>query len=122
MGQQIIARLLPLLEKINWPTTEAATEQGRQSFLVGLEKVDDYSGDPTQLTAALKTFVTGGSLPFAYAGVAYTLIAASEEKDGSYDAGGLEAAMDWPPMNEKRAASLVAAWKGRWISCKRLWM
>ncbi len=95
MGQQIIAKLLPLLEKINWPATEAATEQGRQSFLVGLEKVDAYSGDPNQLTAALKTFVTGGSRPFAYAGVAYTLIAASQEKDGSYFSGGLEAAMDW---------------------------
>jgi tetratricopeptide (TPR) repeat protein len=95
MGQQIIAKFLPLLEKINWPITEAATEQGRQSFLVGLEKVDDYSGDPNQLTAALKTFVTGGSRPYAYAGVAYTLIAASQEQDGSYDAGGLEAAMDW---------------------------
>ena len=95
MGQQIIARLLPLLEKINWPADETATEQGRQSFLVGLEKVDDYSGDPNQLTAALKTFVTGGSRPFAYAGVAYTLIAASQEKDGSYFSSGLDAAMDW---------------------------
>lgn len=95
MGQQIIAKLLPLLEKINWPATEAATEQGRQSFLVGLEKVDAYSGDPNQLTAALKTFVTGGSRPYAYAGVTYTLIAASQEKDGSYSPEGLEAAMDW---------------------------
>lgn len=95
MGQQIIAKLLPLLEKINWPAEETATEQGRQSFLVGLEKVDDYSGDPSQLTAALKTFVTGGSRPFAYAGVAYTLIAAAQEKDGSYFSGGLDAAVDW---------------------------
>jgi tetratricopeptide (TPR) repeat protein len=95
MGQQLIAKLIPLLEKISWPATEAATEQGRQSFLVGLEKVDAYSGDPNQLTAALKTFVTGGSRPFAYAGVSYILIAAAQEKDGSYDPDGLEAAMDW---------------------------
>jgi len=95
MGQQIIAKLLPLLEKINWPVSEVATEQGRQSYLVGLEKVDTYSGDPNQLTAALKTFVTGGSQPYAFAGVAYALIAAAQEKDGSYYLGGLEAAMDW---------------------------
>ena len=84
MGQQIIAKLIPLLEKINWPASVDATEQGRRSFLVGLEKVDAYSGNPNQLTAALKTFVTGGSRPYAYAGVAYTLVAASHEKDGSY--------------------------------------
>ena len=95
MGQQILAKLIPLLEKINWPATTAATEQGRQSYLVGLEKVDSYSGDPNQLTAALKTFVTGGSQPFAFAGVAYTLIAAAQEKDGSYAPDGLEAAMSW---------------------------
>lgn len=95
MGQQLIAKLIPLLEKINWPATEAATEQGRQSYLVGLAKVDEYSGDPNQLTAALKTFVTGGSQPFGFAGVAYTLIAAARESDGSYASGGLEAAMDW---------------------------
>jgi tetratricopeptide (TPR) repeat protein len=95
MGQQIIAKLLPLLEKIKWPVTTAATEQGRQSYLVGLEKVDAYSGDPNQLTAALKTFITGGSQPFAFAGVAYALIAASGEKDGSYVSDGLETAMNW---------------------------
>lgn len=95
MGHQLIAKLIPLLEKINWPATEAATEQGRQSFLVGLEKVDAYSGDPNQLTAALKTFVTGGSQPFAYAGTAYTLIAAAREADGSYASVGLETAWEW---------------------------
>ncbi len=95
MGQQLIAKLVPLLEKVNWPTNPAATEQGRQSYLVGLEKVDAYGGDPNQLTAALKTFVTGGSRPFAYAGAVYTLIAAAEEKDGRYDAEGLDIAMAW---------------------------
>lgn len=95
MGQQIIAKLIPLLNKINWPAEVTATEQGRQSFLVGLEKVDAYSGNPNQLTAALKTFVAGGSRPYAFAGTAYTLIAASREKDGSYAQGGLEAAWEW---------------------------
>lgn len=95
MGQQLIAKLVPLLEKVNWPTDHTATEQGRRSYLVGLEKVDTYNGDPNQLTAALKTFVTGGSRPFAYAGVSYTLIAASEEKDGRYDPEGLDVAMEW---------------------------
>lgn len=95
MGQQIIAKLIPLLEKVRWPETAVATEQGRRSYFVGLEKVDEYSGDPNQLTAALKTFATGESRPFAFAGVAYTLIAASRESDGSYDPDGLDAAMAW---------------------------
>lgn len=95
MGQQIVAKLLPLLQKVKWSTTAVATEQGRQAYFVGLEKVDAYSGDPNQLTAALRTFATGNSQPFAFAGVAYTLIAASREKDGSYAPDGLEAAMEW---------------------------
>ncbi len=95
MGQQLIAKLLLLLEKVNWPTTAVATEQGRLAYFVGLEKVDAYSGDPNQLTAALKTFLTGNSQPFAFAGAAYILIAAAQEKDGGYDPDGLEAAMGW---------------------------
>ncbi|VAW29982.1 hypothetical protein MNBD_CHLOROFLEXI01-5037 [hydrothermal vent metagenome] len=95
MGQQIIAKLLPLLEKVTWPETAVATEQGRQSYFVGLEKVDASSGNPNQLVASLKTFIAGNSQPFAFAGVAYALIAAAREKDGSYAAAGLEAAADW---------------------------
>ena len=95
MGQQIIAKLIPLLGKISWPETADATEQGRQSYLVGLAKVDAYTGDPNQLTAALKTFLSGSSQPYAFAGAACTLIAASQEKDGSYSESGLDAALDW---------------------------
>jgi tetratricopeptide (TPR) repeat protein len=95
MGQQIVAKLLPLLEKIKWPKTAVATEQGRQSYFVGLEKADADSSNPNQLVAALKIFATGGSQPFAFAGAAYILIAAAREKDGSYAAAGLQAAADW---------------------------
>lgn len=95
MGQQIVAKLLPLLQKAKWPLTAVATEQGRQSYFVGLEKVDASGTDPNQLVAALKTFASGDSQPFAFAGVAYALIAAAREKDGSYAPVGLEAAADW---------------------------
>jgi len=95
MGKQLINKLLPVLEKIPWPEQPVATDQGRQAYTIGLEKVDSFDGDPQQLTAALRTFQSGSSQPFAFAGVAYTLIAAAKEKDGSYDQAGLEAAMDW---------------------------
>ncbi|GJM41253.1 MAG: hypothetical protein DHS20C20_15350 [Ardenticatenaceae bacterium] len=107
MGQQIIAKLVPLLSQINWPATETATEQGRRSFLVGLEKVDAYSGNPNQLTAALKTFVTGGSRPYGFAGTAYTLIAASREKDGSYSPGGLATAKEWLDQAQELEPDIV---------------
>ena len=107
MGQQLLEKFIPLLEKINWPSTADATEQGRQSYLVGLEKVDAYEGDPNQLTAALKTFVTGASQPYAFAGAAYVLIAASREKDGSYVEEGLDIAMDWLEKAQELAPDVV---------------
>jgi tetratricopeptide (TPR) repeat protein len=95
MGKELIAKLLPAVEKMQWPQGNTATEQGRQTFTVAVEKVDEYKGDPKTLMAALRTLQTGDSLPYAYGGVACVLVAAAREKDGSYDPAGLEAAMGW---------------------------
>jgi tetratricopeptide (TPR) repeat protein len=95
MGDQLIAKILPALEKMQWPQEPYATEQGRQTFLVGMETLESYTGDPKTLSSALRTFQTGDSLPYAYAGVAFALLMASAENDGSYSQQGLEEAMRW---------------------------
>lgn len=95
MGKNLVAQLVTVLEKISWPDEEQPTDQGWQAYRVGLEKVDSYRDDPKPLAAALRTFQSGGSQPYAFAGVAYTLLAAAREADGSYDEAALELVMAW---------------------------
>jgi len=95
MGKQLLNQLIPHLEKMSWPTNPAATAQGKVTYGIGLDKVESFSGDPRPLAEAIRIFHSGGSEPYAYAGVAYVLVAASQEEDGSYAPAGLDAAMAW---------------------------
>lgn len=95
MSEQLVEKLLLALAKMDWPENPEATEQGRQAYVVGLERLDEYDGDTKFLTAALRTFQSGASLPYAYAGVAYTLVVASREGNGRYAPQGLDEAMKW---------------------------
>lgn len=95
MGQRLVESMLPAINKLQWPEETAATALGRQAYEVGLDKADDYVNDPKVLAAALRTFLTGKSRPYAYAGAAYILIKASREPDGSYSQTGLEKALNW---------------------------
>ena len=60
-----------------------------------MEAVDGYKGNPKVLVDALGTFQSGQSRPFTCAGIAYVLVAASREGDGSYYKNGLIEAMNW---------------------------
>ena len=95
MGQRLVEKMLPALDKMQWPETGAATELGRQTYEVGLDRADDYLNDPKVLASALRTFQTGDSRPYAFAGVAYTLVKASREQNGSYAQSGLAEALTW---------------------------
>jgi len=107
MGEQLLEKLLPLLEKMEWPQLPEATEQGRLAYTVGLERLDEYDGDSKLLSAALRTFQSGASMPYAYAGVAYTLVVASEESDGSYAPSGLDESMKWLEQAQEFAPDIV---------------
>lgn len=95
MGEVLVQKMIPALNKMAWPKSPEATELGRRVYEVGLDQADDYQTDPKILTAALRTFQTSDSRPYACAGVAYTLLKAAREKDGSYAQVGLTAALEW---------------------------
>jgi tetratricopeptide (TPR) repeat protein len=95
MGRALVEKLLPALDQLKWPTSSEASELGRATYMVGLEKADEYSDDPKPLAAAIRTFVSGQSLPYAFAGAAYTLLKAAREADGSYTQIGLDTALEW---------------------------
>lgn len=127
MGEQLLRQLLPYLEKVNWPVEQAATQQGLAAYLIGLDKVESYSGDPKTLAEAVRIFQSGGSAAYAYAGVAYVLLAASLEPDGSYATAGLAAAMDWleraqelapDPVEVNMIEALVYVYNGRFADAR----
>lgn len=95
MGQQLVQQMLGVLAKMDWPKNERATEVGRKAFEIGMEKVDSYEDDPRILGAALRVLQTADSYPYACAGVAYILMAAAREADGSFAPAGLDAALEW---------------------------
>lgn len=95
MGQELVRRIIPAVEKTKWEGADHITQLGLQAYHVGLDSADEYQKDPGPLTAALRIFRSGDCLPLAYAGVAYVLVKASHEDEGKYYRSGLEAAMGW---------------------------
>lgn len=95
MGKQLVGRILTTVKDIKWPETAVATARGKRAYDVALEKVDSYKGDPKDLASALRTAMSGQSRPYACATLAYVIIVASKETDGTYVASGLKAAMHW---------------------------
>ncbi len=95
MGRKLVEKMLPTLNKMDWPESPVASALGLKAYEIGRDKADEYSGDPKSLIAALRIFQSGGSRPFAFAGVAYTLVKAAHESENSYAQKGLDAALDW---------------------------
>lgn len=95
MGKRLVEQMVPSLVKANWPANKQATALGRKTYEIGLDQVDSYTNDPKPLAAALRTFLGGDSEPYAMAGVAYVLLAAAREKDGSYDPDSVRIAQQW---------------------------
>lgn len=107
MGKELVQKMLPVLRATRWPENTEATQLGRKAYLVGLEKVDEFTDDAKILTSAMRTFQSGQSRPYALAGVAYTLVKISGEKDGSYTREGLDAALRWLEEAQDLAPDLL---------------
>jgi tetratricopeptide (TPR) repeat protein len=108
MGELLVKQMLTALEKMRWPEKPVATAVGLETFRVGLQKVNAFRGDPKILGEALRTFQTGDSRPYALAGIAYTLLAAAREQDGSYAQSGLEATMHWLEQAQEMESDIVS--------------
>jgi tetratricopeptide (TPR) repeat protein len=107
MGKILVEKILPVLSKTNWPESQSASELGRQSYELGLDKVDEYYDDPKTLASAIRIFQSGDSQPFAFAGIAYTLLKAAREKDGSYAENGLMSSLEWLENAQNVAPDIV---------------
>lgn len=107
MGADLLAKLLPAVGKMKWPSNDEITEMGIRAYDICLDEVDGYRGDPRDLQRALKSIQSGNCRPLALAGIAYVVLAASEEKDGSYAPEGLQETMKWLERAQEIRPDLV---------------
>lgn len=95
MSETLSQQLNQFINKANWPQGMALTEQSRSAYEQGIDTLNMYRGHPQVLVDALKIFQSCGSLAYAAAGCAYTLMLAAYESGDSYSASGLEFSRDW---------------------------
>ncbi|MCL4867666.1 MAG: tetratricopeptide repeat protein [Anaerolineae bacterium] len=95
MGKKLVDQIVTSLGRATWPAAPGTTALGRKTYEIGLDQADGYRGDPKQLAAALRTFMGGDSQAYAFAGVAYVLLAAAPENDGTIDSSTIEQAQQW---------------------------
>lgn len=107
MGKKVIEHIATVIEQMDWPQLTSATEHGRRIFLQAIERVDEYKGNPEHLIGTLRLLQTADSRPFAFAGVAYTLVGGSKERGGAYDEEGLKVAMIWLEKAQDMEAEIV---------------
>ncbi len=109
MGKKIIKQLIPALDKMKWPDLRAASEKGRRIYAQSVDRIDESQGDVKALSSTLRLLQTADSQPYAFAGVAYVLVAASREATSSdgYYSPGLDAAMAWLEKAQESEPELV---------------
>lgn len=84
-----------MLKKIDMPTDTAVSEDAREIFERGRDMMLMYRGHPDTLMQALHYFMATESRPYAFAGAAQVMYAASYLSGGKYDEEGVRIALKW---------------------------
>ena len=95
MSSQLINTINRLLHSYEWSSESTISPETKEQYERGLDVVHAYRGDPDQLFEALKVFQAIPSRPYAFAGIAYTLLAASYRHDTEYQPEGLKETAQW---------------------------
>ncbi|HSH02884.1 MAG TPA: hypothetical protein VLL52_10230 [Anaerolineae bacterium] len=78
-----------------WPAEMSLTETAKSMFARGIDLVDGYRGWMEPLFEAVMLFRDCGSRPYAFAGMAYALVAASYIDGDAYELEGIEQGQAW---------------------------
>lgn len=84
-----------VVNKINWPKEPDYTDEGKEIFNAGIDKVDGYLADLAHLLDALGLFRQTQSAYLANVGIAYTIFAASQTRTQKYHQKGVALAQEW---------------------------
>lgn len=106
MSSQLIDTINRHLHASQWPSDITTSPATKEQYERGLDAVHAYRGDSEQLFDALRQFQAIPSRPYAFAGVAYTLLAASYLYDTEYQAEGIEEAGRWLVEAQSSAPNL----------------
>ncbi|MGB0387362.1 MAG: tetratricopeptide repeat protein, partial [Ardenticatenaceae bacterium] len=95
MSNEHLNTINELLNSYEWSSEPTVSRETRGQYEQGLDLVHAYRGRPDQLVEAVELFQAIPSRPYACAGVAYTLLAASYLYGTEYDAQGVKQAERW---------------------------
>ncbi len=90
----LISDLIKFIDKMSLPASHRNDANIRRLYEHGLDIINSYRGHPDALLQGLMVFQSTGSVAYAYAGIAYTLVIAASDND-SYDQHGMQTGMDW---------------------------
>ena len=106
MSSQLIDTINRHLHDSQLSSDITTSPASKEQYERGLDAVHAYRGDSQQLFDALRLFQAIPSRPYAFAGVAYTLLAASYLYDTEYQAKGIEEAGRWLVEAQSSAPNL----------------
>lgn len=85
------------------PALSTISNEAQQIYKQGLDKVNEYRGDPRIFSEAIALFEQTGSLPLFYAGIAYVHVVAAYKENIHYDQAELVHAGEWLKKAEEVA-------------------
>lgn len=106
MRKKLVKEVTTAVSEMTWPKLQKRTEQGRRIFLQSLDEVAARQRDPHALLDVLRLLQTADSRPYAQAGVANVLVAASKQAKGYFQPG-LKQAMQWLEQAQADEADIV---------------
>ncbi len=106
MSSQLIDTINRHLHNYEWSSDITTSPATKEQYERGIDAVHAYRGNPQQLLDALALFQAIPSRPYAFAGVAYILLAASYLYDTEYQAEGVEEAGRWLVEAQSHVANL----------------
>lgn len=95
MGHELLDSLTELVASTSWPDNSFINAKSQHIYETGMDVLNMYRGHPDVLIDALRLFYQTESQPYAYAGIAATLISASYSHGDVYEGDGLRQAQQW---------------------------
>ncbi|MCU0498069.1 MAG: tetratricopeptide repeat protein [Anaerolineae bacterium] len=95
MANDYVKQLLNFIDQLTLPTDPRPSDRAKQLYQRGKKILNTYRGNRAVLQDALRIFAACGSQPYAYAGIAQTIMKSAFEQNDDYDQDGLAIALDW---------------------------
>lgn len=107
MDNELVADILRLVQAMSWPDEIIVGGESERRYRAATDLLLMYRGDPALLYEALHMLAECGSQPYAYAGIAKTLMSAAYEQGFTHDPIGLAEATSWLRRAQEKVGNCV---------------